>query len=131
MLHIQVQDTGMGIPQDDLDKIFEKFHQVAYEDILHEKPRGTGLGLTICKEIIEHYDGRIWADSTPDKGSTFSIALPIVPNKSAASVSSICSAKSIKSASDVPNHEHSKRVHGHGAQDDQTKKFSVVGGNKD
>jgi len=71
---VSVADTGIGIPAEEIPRIFEKFTQVG--DTLTEKPEGTGLGLSICKEIIEHHRGRIWVESEPGKGSTFSFALP-------------------------------------------------------
>ena len=68
MAQVTVRDTGPGIPQHDLDKVFNKFHQVEWTDRDHPKPPGTGLGLTICKQIVEHYGGRIWVESTPGLG---------------------------------------------------------------
>lgn len=55
-----MEDTGSGIPTDQLDHIFEKFRQV--EDQQTGKPKGAGLGLPICKEIVEHHQGRIWVE---------------------------------------------------------------------
>ncbi|KAA0227957.1 response regulator [candidate division KSB1 bacterium] len=72
---VSIIDTGMGIAPEDQPKVFEKFKQVG--ETLTNKPKGTGLGLTICKEIIEHHGGRIWVESELGKGSTFSFALPI------------------------------------------------------
>ncbi len=72
---ISVSDTGIGISAEDQPKVFEKFMQVG--DTLTDKPKGTGLGLTICKEIVEHHGGRIWVESELGKGSTFSFTLPI------------------------------------------------------
>lgn len=71
---IQIKDTGIGISPEHQDKVFEKFHQVG--DILTDKPKGTGLGLPICKQIIEHHGGKIWVTSQPNKGSTFAFSLP-------------------------------------------------------
>jgi signal transduction histidine kinase len=70
--HIQISDTGIGIPQDRLEKIFDRFYQV---DSLEHKYGGTGLGLWISKNIIEAHGGRIWAESK-NSGSTFHILLP-------------------------------------------------------
>jgi signal transduction histidine kinase len=72
---ISVSDTGVGIAAEDQPKVFEKFTQVG--DTITDKPKGTGLGLTICKEIVEHHGGRIWVESEIGKGSTFSFALPV------------------------------------------------------
>jgi len=75
-LVISVIDSGMGIAPEDQPKVFEKFKQVG--DTLTDKPKGTGLGLPICKQIVEHHGGRIWVESEIGKGSTFSFTLPIL-----------------------------------------------------
>lgn len=74
-LFISVEDTGIGISKDEVEKIFTKLYQ-AYtgED---RKNEGAGLGLYICKEIIHKHKGKIWAKSEISKGSTFTIQLPI------------------------------------------------------
>ncbi len=72
---ISIIDTGTGITKEDQPKVFDKFKQVG--DTLTDKPKGTGLGLTICKEIVEYHGGRIWVESEPGKGSTFSFTLPV------------------------------------------------------
>lgn len=72
---VSVSDTGIGIDEADLPKVFEKFVQVG--DTLTDKPEGTGLGLPICKEIVERHGGRIWVESELGVGSTFSFSLPI------------------------------------------------------
>ncbi len=71
---VSIIDSGMGIAKEDEPKVFEKFKQVG--DTLTDKPKGTGLGLPICKEIVEHHDGRIWVESELGKGSNFSFTLP-------------------------------------------------------
>ncbi|MEH2375386.1 response regulator [Nostoc sp.] len=71
---ISVIDTGIGITPEDQPKVFEKFRQVG--DTLTDKPKGTGLGLPICKQIIDHHGGRIWVESEPGKGSIFSFIIP-------------------------------------------------------
>ncbi|MEO5905930.1 MAG: GAF domain-containing protein, partial [Saprospiraceae bacterium] len=73
---ISISDTGIGIAPEDFATVFEQFKQVG-GDTLTDKPKGTGLGLPICKEIVEHHGGRIWLESKRGKGSTFSFALPI------------------------------------------------------
>jgi len=74
MIEISIADTGSGIPIKDLNKVFDRFHQV---DTSHTREQsGTGLGLTISNEIIDHYYGRIWVESEIDKGSVFKIILP-------------------------------------------------------
>ena len=72
---VSVTDTGIGIDPQDYDRVFEQFVQVG--DTLTDRPRGTGLGLPICKEVIEHHGGRIWVESELGVGSTFAFALPI------------------------------------------------------
>ncbi len=74
---VSVRDTGMGIAAPDHDKVFEQFKQVG--DTLTDKPKGTGLGLPISKQIVEHHGGRIWLKSEPGSGSTFAFALPVIP----------------------------------------------------
>jgi len=74
-LVISVRDTGLGIDTEDLPKVFEKFKQVG--DTLTNKPKGTGLGLPICKEIVNRHGGRIWAESEPGRGSAFLFTVPI------------------------------------------------------
>jgi len=74
----QVSDTGIGIPKKALPHIFEKFYRVKRPDI--EERRGSGLGLSICKAIIEQHGGRIWAESKLNRGSTFSFVLPLHRN---------------------------------------------------
>jgi signal transduction histidine kinase/DNA-binding response OmpR family regulator len=75
-LLVSVKDSGIGIAPDDQPKVFEKFKQVG--DTLTDKPKGTGLGLPICKEIVEYHGGRICVKSEPGHGSTFSFTLPII-----------------------------------------------------
>jgi signal transduction histidine kinase/sensor domain CHASE-containing protein len=76
---VRVIDTGAGIDIDDQTKVFEKFRQAG--DTLTAKPQGTGLGLPISREIIEHHGGRIWLESEGHgKGSTFSFTLPLAYN---------------------------------------------------
>lgn len=70
---VSVKDNGRGIPQDYLEKIFEKFIQVKVSN--NGKIEGTGLGLSICKGIIKAHNGEIWVESTVDKGSTFYFSL--------------------------------------------------------
>jgi GAF domain-containing protein/DNA-binding response OmpR family regulator len=76
-LIVEIEDTGIGIANEDFDAVFEQFKQVG-GDTLTDKPKGTGLGLPICKEIIEHHGGRIWLESKVGEGSKFSFALPAV-----------------------------------------------------
>jgi K+-sensing histidine kinase KdpD/CheY-like chemotaxis protein len=76
---VSVIDTGMGISQEDQSKVFDKFKQVG--DTLTNKPKGTGLGLTISKEIIEVHGGKIQLKSKEGEGSTFYFTLPVKAKK--------------------------------------------------
>ena len=71
----RVSDTGVGIPKEDLPKIFEQFYRVQREG---EEIKGTGLGLAIVKKIVLLHGGRIEVESEPDRGSTFSVFLPLI-----------------------------------------------------
>ncbi len=73
-IKVSITDEGIGIAQENLEKIFEKFQQV--EDHFTRSQGGTGLGLSICKEIVLHHGGKIWAESKVDVGSTFSFTIP-------------------------------------------------------
>lgn len=71
--HVAVEDTGLGIPSDQRDLIFQKFHRVYRRG---SSTSGTGLGLPIVKAIVEHYAGRIEIESKVEHGSCFRISLP-------------------------------------------------------
>ncbi|MGK7878278.1 MAG: response regulator [Xenococcaceae cyanobacterium] len=73
---VSVIDSGMGITAAEQPKVFEKFKQVG--DTMTDKPQGTGLGLPICKEIVQYHGGQIWVESELGKGSNFSFTLPIL-----------------------------------------------------
>ncbi|MCF0190421.1 MAG: HAMP domain-containing histidine kinase [Marinilabiliaceae bacterium] len=66
-----VTDTGVGIPVDKFERVFERFEK------LDDSKQGTGLGLSMCKAIVEHFGGEIWLDSTYEKGARFIFSLPI------------------------------------------------------
>jgi signal transduction histidine kinase/ActR/RegA family two-component response regulator len=74
---VAVRDTGVGIPEEAIGRLFQRFQQV--ESTLTNRPKGTGLGLAICREIVAHYGGAIWADSQVDQGSCFCFTLPVMP----------------------------------------------------
>lgn len=74
-IKVSVQDNGVGIPAKDLPHIFERFYQV--ESHLTRRHGGMGLGLSVAKVMIEIHGGRIWAESTEGKGSTFTFLLPL------------------------------------------------------
>ena len=69
-----VIDTGIGIAKDDQEMVFEKFWQV--DGALISITKGAGLGLSICKQIVEQHGGKIWVESEPGRGSIFSFSLP-------------------------------------------------------
>lgn len=71
---IQIKDTGIGIPKDELPKIFEEFYRASNAKEVERD--GTGLGLSIAKQIVEIHQGKIWAESEIGKGSIFGIELP-------------------------------------------------------
>jgi signal transduction histidine kinase len=73
-LEISVEDEGPGIPKEALSEVFKKFYQV--EDLYVRQVGGMGLGLTLCKRLVETMGGRIWVKSQPGQGSRFSFILP-------------------------------------------------------
>jgi PAS domain S-box-containing protein len=73
-VRVSVADTGLGIPTEEADRIFDKFYQIAQSS--KQKTKGTGLGLTICKDLVEMQGGQIWVESEGGQGSTFAFTLP-------------------------------------------------------
>jgi len=74
-LRVDVHDNGRGVRPEEHEAIFSKFHQVG--DTLTGKPQGSGLGLHISRQIVEHFGGRMWVDSHPGTGARFSFTLPV------------------------------------------------------
>jgi two-component system, OmpR family, sensor histidine kinase KdpD len=72
-LEITVADRGVGIPPEDLERIFDKFYRVHRPDSVG----GTGLGLAICKAIVEAHQGRIYAQNRPGGGTVVTLVLPL------------------------------------------------------
>ena len=75
-IEVSVADTGIGIAPEDQAKVFDQFGQVG-GDTMPDGPRGTGLGLPICREIVEHHGGRLWLESAVGAGSTFRFTVPV------------------------------------------------------
>ncbi|UBV42432.1 PAS domain S-box protein [Deinococcus taeanensis] len=75
MVHVTVQDNGVGIAPEYHARVFEIFQRLHHR----ESYAGNGMGLAICRKIVEHHGGRIWIDSVPDQGSTFHLTLPADP----------------------------------------------------
>jgi two-component system, LuxR family, sensor kinase FixL len=67
-LHIGVLDCGVGLP-DDIESMFQAFHTT--------KPQGLGIGLSICRTLIEAQGGKLWAERRPDRGAAFYVSLPL------------------------------------------------------
>lgn len=75
---ISVIDTGIGIPKEEFNRIFDQFHQV--EDPMTRKYQGMGIGLSITKGMVDVHKGRIWVESIVGKGSKFTVVLPTAPD---------------------------------------------------
>lgn len=80
---VRVADSGIGIPPEDLPHIFERFYRVQRPET--EDIEGTGLGLSIVKSIVEKHGGRVWVESRPGEGTTFTILLPAMEQQEPAS----------------------------------------------
>lgn len=76
-IEVSLADTGVGIPPEYQEIVFGKFQQVGQMTPVLDKPRGAGLGLSICREIVEYHHGRLWLESQPGTGSKFTFTLPI------------------------------------------------------
>jgi signal transduction histidine kinase len=66
---VSIRDTGVGIAEDMLDRVFEGFYTT--------KPQGLGIGLQVCRSIMESHRGAIWAKANPDRGATFHFTMPL------------------------------------------------------
>ncbi len=73
---VSVKDSGIGIEQENLEKVFDKFQQI--ESSLSRKIGGTGLGLPIAKQLVDAHKGTIWVESVINKGSEFSFVIPVL-----------------------------------------------------
>jgi len=74
---LEVVDHGIGIPMQEQHKIFEKFYRVG--DPLVHNTKGSGLGLSLVRHIVQAHGGEVMVDSAPGRGSKFTIALPVTP----------------------------------------------------
>lgn len=78
-IELVVADTGKGIPREELEAIFKPFHQVEQGDTLVDEIKGAGLGLALCRMVVEKLGGRVWAESEPGGGAIFHVVLPGAP----------------------------------------------------
>ena len=81
LVRVNVTDTGVGIPEDEIEHVFDKFYRVSANK---GQAKGTGLGLSLVKQIIEKiHNGRVYVTSKPGAGSTFGLELPLATAKAA------------------------------------------------
>ena len=80
VVRVDVEDNGPGVPEEECEVIFDKFRQGG--DTQRDRPPGTGLGLPISREIVDHLGGRLWAVRRPGPGATFSFTLPVARTES-------------------------------------------------
>ena len=74
IIQVAVEDNGKGIDKNDFEAVFDKFYQSSNQNI--RKPVGSGLGLVICKKIIEHHNGKIWAENSSSSGARITFSIP-------------------------------------------------------
>ena len=84
LVRVAVTDTGVGIPEDEIDRVFDKFYRVAANN---KQAKGTGLGLNLVKQIVEKvHGGRVFVTSKVGVGSTFGFELPLATARQVALV---------------------------------------------
>ncbi|MDO8580248.1 MAG: GAF domain-containing sensor histidine kinase [Candidatus Omnitrophota bacterium] len=74
-INMEISDTGIGISEEDMDRLFEEFYRV--ENPINQKVKGTGLGLSLAKKIVEAHNGKIWITSKLNQGTTFHFTIPV------------------------------------------------------
>ena len=72
---VEVSDTGIGIEEDDIVRLFDEFYRV--DNQINQDQKGTGLGLPLAKKIVEAHGGQMWVTSKPGEGTTFHFTLPV------------------------------------------------------
>lgn len=77
---VSISDTGMGITPDIKNRVFEPLEEI-YKTEHRDVPQRTGLGLAICKAVLQHHGGKIWFESQPGRGTTFYFTLPLIRNR--------------------------------------------------
>jgi two-component system OmpR family sensor kinase len=75
-IHLEITDQGPGIPKEHLGKIFDKFYQI--DSSSKREVGGSGLGLAVCKKIVESHGGSIWVESKIGKGTTVHVMFPLI-----------------------------------------------------
>ncbi|WP_162599723.1 sensor histidine kinase [Nocardioides solisilvae] len=108
---VSVADQGRGIPADELERVFDRFHQVGMDD--SRQGGGTGLGLTISRRIVERHGGRIWAESVEGRGATFRFTLPLAESGDDGAASVEVDAEEV---ADHVRDDHGEQPAGHGAR---------------
>lgn len=106
---IDITDTGTGIPDQELDQLFQPFYQVKDQSANNEI--GTGIGLALTKRLVELHEGRITVSSTPGQGTTFRVALPALRHLSASGTNHLWTeAEGITSAKILPGNEPTQMI---------------------
>lgn len=77
VIRVRITDTGPGIPDEQLEAVFDRFHQVRQADVENKPIGGTGLGLAICREVVNYHGGRIWAERPPKGGTRVTFIIPV------------------------------------------------------
>jgi signal transduction histidine kinase len=77
---IEVSDTGIGISEEDIARLFDEFYRV--DNQINQNVKGTGLGLPLAKKIVEAHKGKMWITSKLNEGTTFHFTLPVEPSSS-------------------------------------------------